>query len=144
MNQEIVNAIAAYLEEADWIWRLPSSAQSDKIAQEIAAKIEPLSGTNYDEMFGYFDKKNIHCSVYFADFGFPGCRWKYKVDWYGKDGRLISGNVGDAATRQEANDGALKVAKYIEENGYANEPAVIAFDKTTGRYSPGIVWQAKG
>lgn len=91
--------------------------------------------------FEDYDKLNIHCSVYFADFGFPGRWWKYKVDWYGKDGRMISGNVGDAATRQEANEEVLKLAKYIHENGYANEPKVVAYDKNTGRYSPGIVWQ---
>ena len=42
MNQEIVNVIAAYLEESDWTWRLPHNYTKDKIAQEIAAKIEPL------------------------------------------------------------------------------------------------------
>ena len=37
--------------------------------------------------FEDYDKLNIHCSVYFADFGLPGMWWKYGVDWYNKEGR---------------------------------------------------------
>jgi hypothetical protein len=42
MNQEkIIQAIAAYLENADWGWRLPASTSAEKIARELAAAIAP-------------------------------------------------------------------------------------------------------
>jgi len=40
MNQEkIIEAIAAYLQNADWNWRLPASTSAEKIATDIAAAI---------------------------------------------------------------------------------------------------------
>ncbi len=41
-NQEkIIQAIAAYLENADWNWRLAASTSAEKIAADIAAVIAP-------------------------------------------------------------------------------------------------------
>jgi len=91
--------------------------------------------------FEDYDKLNIHCSVYFADFGLPGMWWKYGVDWYNKEGRLVKGNVGSAYTREEANNAVLKVAKHIHEEGYSHEPKQPAWDKQTHRYAEGTVWQ---
>ena len=88
-----------------------------------------------------YDKLNIHCSVYFSDFGFPGMWWKYSVDWYNKDGRIVKGNVGAAYTRAEATAAVLEVAKHIHEHGYSHEPQQPAFDRTTYKYADGTVWQ---
>lgn len=91
--------------------------------------------------FEDYDKLNIHCSVYFADFGLPGMWWKYGVSWYNEKGRIVKSNIGSAYTREEANSAVLEIAKHIHEHGYSHEPKQTAWDRQTGRYADGTVWQ---
>ena len=91
--------------------------------------------------FEDYDQLNIHCSVYFSEFGKPGMWWKYGVDWYNKEGRLVKGNVGSAYTRAEANEKVLEVAKQIHERGYSHEPKEVAWNRETHEYAGGTVWQ---
>ena len=91
--------------------------------------------------FEDYDKLNIHCSVYFADFGFPGMWWKYGVSWYNKEGRLVKGNVGSAYTRADANVAALKIAEHIHKHGYNQEPKQPAWNRETNEFAEGTVLQ---
>ena len=55
-TDKIIAAIAAYLENADWSWRLPYNYTTQKIAAEIAAAIAPLVEAKdypYPELFDH-------------------------------------------------------------------------------------------
>lgn len=91
--------------------------------------------------FEDYDKLNIHCSVYFADFGFPGMWWKYGVSWYDEQRRLVKGNIGSASSREEANRKVLDIARQIHERGYTHEPKRVAWNRETYEYAEGTVWQ---
>lgn len=113
------------------------------MSEAVGAAISELPALDPNQLSSFedYDNNKIHCSVYFADFGFPGKYWMYSVDWYNKEGRLVKGNVGSASTREEANKKALEVAKQIHEQGYSHEPKQVAWNKETSKYAEGTVRQ---
>jgi hypothetical protein len=62
MKDEIVKVIAEYLGNTDWAWRLPASAQSDKIAAGVKKE-------EYREVKSYWIKRLIGLDKFYLSPG---------------------------------------------------------------------------